>query len=82
MSISGVFTTTGNVTIACHKRTMPYLEQEVKDLGFEIDETFVTGVKLKAGIITIQSRYSFILTNVFEQLLAAQNRGFLGTNRF
>jgi putative N6-adenine-specific DNA methylase len=29
---------------------MPYLEQEVKDLGFEIEETFITGIKLKATV--------------------------------
>ncbi len=29
---------------------MPYLEQEVKELGFNIEETFVTGVKLKATV--------------------------------
>jgi putative N6-adenine-specific DNA methylase len=34
-----IYTTTGNVTITCHKRTMPYLEQEVKELGFELEET-------------------------------------------
>jgi putative N6-adenine-specific DNA methylase len=43
-----VYTTPGAVTITCHKRTMPYLELEVKELGFDIIETFVTGVKLKA----------------------------------
>jgi putative N6-adenine-specific DNA methylase len=45
-----MYTTTGDVTITCHKRTMPYLEQEVKELGFTIEETFVTGVKLKATV--------------------------------
>ena len=45
-----IYTTTGAVTITCHKRTMPYLEQEVKELGFTIDETFVTGVKLQATV--------------------------------
>jgi putative N6-adenine-specific DNA methylase len=29
---------------------MPYLEQEVKDLGFDMEETFITGVKLKATV--------------------------------
>jgi putative N6-adenine-specific DNA methylase len=29
---------------------MPYLEQEVKDLGFEVEETFITGIKLKATV--------------------------------
>ncbi len=45
-----IYTTTGAVTITCHKRTVPYLEQEVKELGFTIDESFVTGVKLKATV--------------------------------
>ncbi|SFD99502.1 putative N6-adenine-specific DNA methylase [Chitinophaga sp. CF118] len=45
-----IYTTTGNVTITCHKRMMPYLEQEAKDLGFDIEETFVTGIKLKATV--------------------------------
>jgi putative N6-adenine-specific DNA methylase len=45
-----VYTTSGAVTITCHKRIMPYLEQEVKDLGFDVEETFVTGVKLKASL--------------------------------
>lgn len=29
---------------------MPYLENEVKELGFDVTETFVTGVKLKATV--------------------------------
>ena len=41
-----VFTTKANVVITCHKRIVPYLEQEVINLGFEIEERFVTGVKL------------------------------------
>jgi putative N6-adenine-specific DNA methylase len=40
------FTTTSTIIITCHKRIAPYLEQEVKELGFVIDETFITGVKL------------------------------------
>ncbi len=43
-----LYTTVAPVTITCHKRLAPYLEQEVKELGFEIEETFVTGVRLKA----------------------------------
>lgn len=38
------------ITITCHKRITPYLEQEVRELGFELDETFVTGVRLKGTI--------------------------------
>jgi putative N6-adenine-specific DNA methylase len=45
-----IYTTTGSVIITCHKRTMPYLEQEVKELGYTIDDSFVTGVKLKATV--------------------------------
>ena len=41
-----VFTTKANVVITCHKRIVPYLEQEVLNLGFEIEERFVTGLKL------------------------------------
>jgi putative N6-adenine-specific DNA methylase len=44
------FTTTGHVTITCHKRLSPYLQQEVKELGFEIEEAFITGVHLKASL--------------------------------
>ncbi|XVJ65397.1 MAG: class I SAM-dependent RNA methyltransferase [Lacibacter sp.] len=40
------FTTASTIIITCHKRITPYLEQEVKELGFAIDETFITGVKL------------------------------------
>ncbi len=41
-----LFTTKGAITITCHKRIAPYLEMEVKELGFTIEETFVTGVRL------------------------------------
>lgn len=45
-----VYTTNSTVIITCHKRIAPYLEQEVKALGFKIEESFVTGVKLFATI--------------------------------
>ena len=48
--ILDLYTTTAPVTITCHKRLTPYLEMEVKELGFAIDETFVTGVRLKATV--------------------------------
>lgn len=41
-----LYTTIGPITITCHKRIAPYLEQEVKDLGFTIEEAFITGVRL------------------------------------
>ncbi|RTL59302.1 MAG: class I SAM-dependent RNA methyltransferase [Sphingobacteriales bacterium] len=44
------YTTISSIIITCHKRIAPYLEQEVKELGFTIEETFITGVKLKGTI--------------------------------
>jgi len=45
-----VYTTAAEVIITCPKRLAPYLEQEVLELGFSIDETFVTGVRLNATV--------------------------------
>lgn len=45
-----LFTTPSSIIITCHKRIAPYLEAEVKELGFAIDEAFVTGVKLTGTI--------------------------------
>ena len=45
-----LFTDKAVIIITCPKRLAPYLENEVKELGFGIDETFITGVRL-AGTI-------------------------------
>ena len=45
-----VYTTIAPITITCNKRLAPYLEQEVRELGFEPDETFITGVRLRGTI--------------------------------
>lgn len=45
-----LYTTKGPITITCNKRLAPYVEQEVKDLGFEIIETFVTGVRIQGTL--------------------------------
>lgn len=45
-----LFTTPSSIIITCHKRIAPYLEKEVLELGFEIEEAFVTGVKLTGTI--------------------------------
>jgi len=45
-----LYTTQGDITITCHKRITPYLEQEVKHLGFEIAGSFVTGVRIMGTI--------------------------------
>ncbi|WP_353138092.1 class I SAM-dependent RNA methyltransferase [Pseudopedobacter sp.] len=45
-----VFNTPSKVIITCNKRLAPYLEDEVKNLGFKPVRTFPTGVELKASI--------------------------------
>ena len=45
-----VFTDKAVVIITCPKRLAPWLEQEVKELGFLIEETFITGVRLTGTI--------------------------------
>lgn len=45
-----LYTIKAPVTITCNKRLAPYVEQEVRDLGFTIEETFVTGVRIHASI--------------------------------
>jgi putative N6-adenine-specific DNA methylase len=45
-----LFNTPTTIIITCHKRIAPYLEAEVKALGFAIDETFITGIKLQGTI--------------------------------
>lgn len=44
------YITAAPVVITCPKRLSPWLEQEVRELGFIIDDVFLTGVKLKATI--------------------------------
>ena len=45
-----LYTTRGLITVTCHKRLAPYVEQEIKELGFEVEETFLTGVRLQGTI--------------------------------
>lgn len=45
-----LYTTSSTITITCHKRISTYLEKEVQELGFTVDETFITGVKLTGTI--------------------------------
>ena len=45
-----LFTAKAVIIITCPKRLAPWLEQEVKELGFNIDESFVTGVKLSGTL--------------------------------
>ncbi|MBC9933267.1 THUMP domain-containing class I SAM-dependent RNA methyltransferase [Chitinophaga qingshengii] len=48
--MTSLYTKKAPVTVTCHKRLTPYLEQEIKELGFTVEETFVTGVRLFASI--------------------------------
>jgi putative N6-adenine-specific DNA methylase len=45
-----LYTTAGLITVTCNKRLAPYLEQEVKELGFETEDTFITGVHLNGTL--------------------------------
>lgn len=45
-----LYTSRSVIIITCPKRLAPFLEQEVKELGFAIDETFVTGVRLSGTV--------------------------------
>jgi putative N6-adenine-specific DNA methylase len=38
------------IIVTCPKRLSPYLEQEIKELGFQLEETFITGVRLKGSL--------------------------------
>ena len=45
-----IFSKSARVILTCSKRLSPYLEKEVKDLGFETARTFPTGVELRATV--------------------------------
>lgn len=45
-----LYNTTGAITITCNKRLAPYVAQEVAELGFTIEETFITGVRINGTI--------------------------------
>ena len=45
-----VFTSTSDIIVTCPKRLSPYLEQEITALEFNIEETFITGVRLKGSL--------------------------------
>jgi 23S rRNA G2445 N2-methylase RlmL len=41
-----IYTDRSRIVITCSKRLSPYLEAEVRDLGFELERVFATGVEL------------------------------------
>lgn len=45
-----VFTTRSRIVITCNKRLSPYLEQEVRALGFEPERVFATGLELMGTV--------------------------------
>lgn len=45
-----IFTTPNKIVITCNKRLTPWLELEVKELGYEIVESFATGVEIKGTV--------------------------------
>jgi putative N6-adenine-specific DNA methylase len=45
-----LFTTKGVITITCHKRITPFLQQEVQALGFTIESSFITGLHLTGTV--------------------------------
>lgn len=45
-----VFNTPQKVIITCNKRLAPYLQEEVKTLGFSIKRSFATGIELLATV--------------------------------
>ncbi len=45
-----LFSDKGVIIITCPKRLSPWLEKEVKELGFTVVETFITGVRLSGTI--------------------------------
>src|ERR1041385_4305998 len=45
-----IFNSPSRIIITCNKRLAPYLEKEVSELGFEIKDSFSTGVELKGTV--------------------------------
>ena len=41
-----IFSARSRIVITCSKRLAPYVEQEVRELGFDIERVFATGVEL------------------------------------
>ena len=59
-----VFTTKSPVIITCHKRMVPYLEQEVKALGFTIEESFMAN--------DADSIYKHLVSYSWEKIISAE----------
>ncbi len=44
------FQESSDIIVTCHKFNAPSLAKEIKQLGFQIEEEFITGVKLKGSL--------------------------------
>ncbi|MBT1698175.1 class I SAM-dependent RNA methyltransferase [Fulvivirgaceae bacterium PWU4] len=45
-----VFTTPSRIVVTCNKRLAPYLESEIRELGFKPTRVFATGVELRGTV--------------------------------
>jgi putative N6-adenine-specific DNA methylase len=45
-----LFTVKSAIIVTCSKRLTPFLELEIRELGFQPEETFITGVRLKGTL--------------------------------
>lgn len=45
-----LYTTKSSITITCNKRLSPYVTQEVKDLGYTVEDSFITGVRMSGTL--------------------------------
>lgn len=45
-----VFNTPGKIIITCYRRLSPYLQNEVRHLGFDIKHAFSTGIELRGTV--------------------------------
>lgn len=45
-----IFTTPNKIIITCNKRLTPWLKLEVEELGFDVVDTFATGVELRGTV--------------------------------
>lgn len=48
--LMNVFTEKAPIIITCHKRLVPYLIKEVMALGFVVEDSFVTGIRLNGTV--------------------------------
>lgn len=45
-----LFNIKSSIVVTCHKHVAPYLATEIADLGFHVEETFITGVRLQGTL--------------------------------